>query len=211
MNKSLCRIYVRNDVESYHINNYSHNCECVCACLVGVRLLDRALVIAGVYRSPALELSDPGEFISEDSGRIVRAAGSARDLVWLSDSNVELSQNGDLEGDLLNKMAKLGLEWVPTGWARRGSDVDTGTTIDHVFVRSYGHVRVTARSVVSGEVSDHEMIGVQVDLEVTSARPNEPNSKHIRTDWHKFRKRLEAYDVNEILAETDRELVVDRA
>ena len=53
-------IYVRDDINSYHISNVTANCE---ACVVGVEFADGILPIVGVYRSPTATVSDPVEFI----------------------------------------------------------------------------------------------------------------------------------------------------
>lgn len=90
-------MYVRSDMDSFHIGNINETCE---ACLIGVNLAGRTLPIIEVYRSPSLSISDPSVFVLRGIGQIIASCGTCRDLIWFSDSNIDLSEDGHLGDDL---------------------------------------------------------------------------------------------------------------
>ena len=132
-----------------------------------------------------------------------------RDIVWLSDMNIDLSEASGLENDFLNKMAELGLEWCTTGWTRRGNN-NQGTTIDHVFLRNFGMERYSVHCADSGGVSDHELIKMHLFKRDKVSRQKQKVARRCVADWNGFARELAGADVDEILRLDDPDAILER-
>ena len=145
-------------------------------------------------------MSDPVEFIFNGIERVLAASGTFRDLVWLSDANIDLSGGDVHENDFLDRMAESGLEWCPTEWTRRVG-CDKGSTIDHVFVRNFGLDHVEVRYLDSRGISDHELIRVDLVKRLSVPDSSEPSRNIMRTDWKIFEEELRSANIRALVEE----------
>lgn len=192
-------IYVKTHLTSYKVASYTRNAD---ICVVNVALGGKWLQIIGGYRSPNPKISNVESFVREDLPRLLNDRNTTvTDRIWAADANINLDKSSSVAEDYLNLLAEYGYDWAKTGHTRVNNRSKTGTTIDHVFIKSINVDCNSADTLEVGGLSDHLM--VKLTLTVHSSKQHTNDSPQMKINWKVFDEMLARTDVSTLYNEMD--------